>query len=70
MDALFGYPVPGAASQSRALPWLGGIDTISIRFSENVVGQINQSDLAILGSIRSYAFSGFRYDPAATRRRL
>ena len=66
MDQTFGYPVPAGPDQTRALPWLNGINAVSLRFSQDVTGQIDQGDLAVRGSGGNLAVSNFTYD-AATR---
>ena len=65
VDPIHGFPVPGGADQVRAMPWIGGISSISIRFSQDVAAEIAQGDLVVRGSANAtYATSGFGYDPA------
>jgi hypothetical protein len=59
----FGYPIPGGAAQTRSLPWVSGINAVSIRFDQDVTGLLDQADLSVRGSAGTIATTGFTYDP-------
>ena len=62
-DSRYGYAIP-ARQQLSEIPWIN-VDTVSIRFSEDV--QVDFNDLAIRGVIQhEYALdpASFTYDPA------
>src|SRR3712207_9361354 len=63
----FGYPIPAGTDQLRSLPWVSGINAVSLRFAQNVAGAVDQGDLVVRGiNTPNHAVSGFSYD-AATR---
>ena len=64
MDQTFGYPVPDGTNQLRPLPWLNGINAVSLRFDTNVAGALDQGDLSVRGSGGPIAVTAFNYDPA------
>ena len=66
IDQTYGYPVPDGTNQLRPIPWLNGINAVSIRFSQDVGPSLAQGDLVINGSLGPIATNGFNYD-AATR---
>jgi hypothetical protein len=58
----FGYPIPGGAAQTRSIPWVSGVNAVSIRFSNDVTGILDQADLQVRGSAGTIATSTFSYD--------
>ena len=63
-DPVFGYPVPGGASQLRPIPWNGGIKQVSIRFNVDPRAVLDQADLAVSGSAGPVPTNAFSYDDA------
>jgi hypothetical protein len=66
VDAAFGYAVPGGVVQTTPLSWVGGINSVSVRFTQDVAAALGQGDLVINGSAGAIPTTGFTYD-AATR---
>ena len=65
VDNTFGYPVPAGANQTKSIPWSGGINKISVRFTQDVASQLQQGDLVVHGiNTANYEVSGFTYDAA------
>ena len=65
IDNTYGYPVPAGVNQLKSIPWIGGVNQIALRFSEDVAADLQQSDLMIRGSTTPiHAVSAFRYDAA------
>ena len=65
IDNTFGYPVPAGTNQLRSIPWNGGINQISLRFTSDVASSLAQGDLVIRGSnTPTYAVSGYSYNAA------
>ena len=65
IDQTFGYPIPDGAGQLRPVPWLNGINAVSIRFSADVAGALDQADLSVRGTTAGpIATTGFTYDTA------
>ena len=66
IDNTFGYPVPAGANQTRSIPWNGGINQVSLRFTADPTG-LEQGDLVVRGvNTPTYAVTGYSYD-AGTR---
>ena len=65
-DQTFGFPVPDGVNQLRPVPWVNGVNAVSIRFSQDVTGSLAQGDLVVRGSAGPLTVSAFTYD-AATR---
>jgi hypothetical protein len=64
IDPTYGYPVPAGADQLKAVPWMGGVNRIAVRFDTDVQGQVGRDDLQVRRADGTlYDFSGFRYDP-------
>jgi len=64
IDNTYGYPVPSGANQLKSIPWSGGVNQISLRFTEDVGSQLQQGDLVVRGvNSATYGISGFTYDP-------
>jgi hypothetical protein len=59
----FGYPVPGGAAQTRSIPWVSGVNAVSIRFDQDMTGILDQADLSVRGSAGTIATTGYTYDP-------
>jgi hypothetical protein len=65
VDNTFGYPVPAGGRQNNSIPWSGGVNKISLRFTQDMAAQLQQQDLVVHGiNTANYAISGFSYDPA------
>jgi hypothetical protein len=64
VDQTFGYPIPAGADQLRSLPWVNGINSVSLRFSQDVATEIAQGDLEVRGSGGTLTVTGFTYDAA------
>jgi hypothetical protein len=62
-DPTFGYPVPDGTNQLRPMPWVNGINSVSIRFDQDATGVVDQGDLALRGSAGAIAVSAFNYEP-------
>ena len=67
IDPAFGYAVPAGPDQTRSVPWIGGVDSFSIRFDANMTGRIEAGDLRIPGVDQTqFTPTAFSYD-AGTR---
>src|SRR5439155_4849211 len=66
VDRVYGYPIPSGNGQVRALPWIGRINRIAVRFDRDVRAMVDPADLSLRGaaSVRPYPIAGFSYDPA------
>jgi hypothetical protein len=65
IDGVFGYPIPAGTTQTRAVPWTGGVNQIALRFDSDVALTLDQTDLVVRGvTTPTYTITGFRYDAA------
>jgi Dockerin type I domain len=65
VDNTYGYAVPAGANQLKSIPWSNGINSVAIRFDQDVASQLQQGDLVIRGvNTANYTITNFSYDPA------
>ena len=65
VDNTFGYAVPAGEDQLKSIPWNGGINQVSLRFTDDVAAALQQGDLVIRGvNTPTYTTTNFVYDPA------
>jgi len=63
IDNTFGYPIPTGANQLKSVPWVGGVNAVSLRFDADVASSLGQGDLVVRGvSTPTYTVTGFSYD--------
>jgi hypothetical protein len=62
--APFGFAVGAGSAQLAAIPWVSGVNQVSIKFAAAVT--VDQSDLVVRGvTVPTYATTAFAYDPVA-----
>jgi hypothetical protein len=64
VDQTFGYPIPDATNQLRPIPWVNGINAVSLRFDQDMTGKLDQADLSVRGSAAALTTGTFTYDAA------